>query len=36
MRCRACGELLELREVPASEGEAGGLRVELYGLRLAR
>jgi hypothetical protein len=36
MRCRVCGELLELREVPASEGRAGDLRVELYGLRLAR
>ncbi len=36
MRCRTCGELLELREVPASEGRAGDLRVELYGLRLGR
>lgn len=36
MRCRACGELLELHEVPASNGQAGGLRVEIYGLRLAR
>lgn len=36
MRCRTCGELLELREVPAAEGRAGDLWVELYGLRLAR
>lgn len=36
MRCRACGELLELHEVPASNGRAGGLQVEVYGLRLAR
>jgi hypothetical protein len=36
MRCRACGELLELHEVPASTGRAGALQAELYGLRLAR
>ncbi len=36
MRCPVCGELRELVEVPAAHGEAGAVRVELYGLRLLR
>ena len=36
MRCRECRELLELREVEPVSGEADGVAVELFGLRLAR
>jgi len=33
MRCRECHALLELRELPPATGEAGPLRVEVFGLR---